>query len=159
MLGRKRREQMELFVAGSLEQLIPEEHILFRVNRVLDHGWLRAEVADCYCGDNGRPGVDPEVALGGLPRRGEEPARTGEGGALRTCEHEDTLLPDGVCGQPQAARHRCSCEYMRPVEGLVRPEPPPARPSRPFTLRGLPRPRRVSRQPARSRNGVIQQSR
>ena len=63
MLGRKRREQMDLFVAGSLERLIPEDHVLKRVDRVLDLSWLRAEVADCYCLDNGRPGVDPEVAL------------------------------------------------------------------------------------------------
>ena len=48
MLGRKNREQFDLFVAGSLEQLIPKDHVLFRVNRVLDLGWLREEVANCY---------------------------------------------------------------------------------------------------------------
>ncbi len=63
MLDRKRRGQMELFVAGSLEQLIPEDYILFRVNRVLDLSWLREEVAECYCADNGRPGIDPEVVV------------------------------------------------------------------------------------------------
>ena len=63
MLGRKNREQLDLFVAGSLEQLIPKDHILARVNRVLDLSWLREEVADCYCTDNGRPGIDPEVAV------------------------------------------------------------------------------------------------
>ncbi len=63
MLGRRRRAQLELFVTGSLERLIPEDHILARVNRVLDLSWLREEVADCYCADNGRPGIDPEVAV------------------------------------------------------------------------------------------------
>lgn len=63
MLGRRNRAQMELFVAGSLEKLIPEDQILFRVNRVLDLSRLRAEVADCYCADKGRPGVEPEVAV------------------------------------------------------------------------------------------------
>lgn len=63
MLGRKPRDQLELFVTGSLDQLVPEDHVLARVDRVLDLGWLRAEVADCYCGDNGRPGIDPEVAV------------------------------------------------------------------------------------------------
>ena len=63
MMGRQRREQMDLFVAGSLDRLIPEDHVLVRVDRVLDLSWLREEVADCYCADNGRPGVDPEVAL------------------------------------------------------------------------------------------------
>ena len=63
MLGRKARERLELFVTGSLDQLVPEDHVLARVDRVLDLGWLREEVADCYSGDNGRPGIDPEVAV------------------------------------------------------------------------------------------------
>ena len=45
------RLYMDLFITGSLERLIPEDHILARVNRVLDLGRLREEVADCYCAD------------------------------------------------------------------------------------------------------------
>ena len=63
MLGRKDRDQAELFVTGSLRQLVPDDHILARVDRVLDLSWLRAEVADLSCADNGRPGIDPEVAV------------------------------------------------------------------------------------------------
>ncbi len=63
MLGRRDRSQLELFVTGSLEQLVPEDHVLARVDRVLDLGWLHGEVADCYCADNGRPGIDSEVAV------------------------------------------------------------------------------------------------
>ena len=63
MLERKCRDQLESFVAGSLEQLVPEDHVLARVDCVLDLGWLREEVAECYCADNGRPGIDPEVAV------------------------------------------------------------------------------------------------
>ena len=63
MLGRKARDQLELFVTGSLDQLVPEDHLLARVDRVLDLGWLREEVAECYSADNGRPGIDPEVAV------------------------------------------------------------------------------------------------
>ena len=63
MLGRKDRDQLELFVTGSLEQLVPEDHVLARVDRVLDLSWLHEELADCYCPDNGRPGIDPEVAV------------------------------------------------------------------------------------------------
>jgi transposase len=63
MLGRKERDQLELFVTGSLRQMVPEDHILARVDRVLDLGWLRDEVADLYCAENGRPGIDPEVAV------------------------------------------------------------------------------------------------
>ena len=42
MLERKNRAQMDLFITGSLEKLVPADHILARVNRVLDLGWLRA---------------------------------------------------------------------------------------------------------------------
>ena len=63
MLGHKGRDQLELFITGSLRQLVPEDHVLVRVDRVLDLGWLREEVAECYCEDNGRPGIDPEVAV------------------------------------------------------------------------------------------------
>src|SRR3974390_2439959 len=63
MLGWKERDQLELFIAGSLRQLVPDDHILSRVDRVLDLSWLREAVADLYCAGNGRPGIDPEVAI------------------------------------------------------------------------------------------------
>ena len=63
MLGRKERDQLELFMTGSLRQLVPDDHVLARVDQVLDLSWLRSEVADLYCETNGRPGIDPEVAV------------------------------------------------------------------------------------------------
>jgi hypothetical protein len=63
MLGRKNRDQLKLFITGSLRQLVPDDHILARVDRVLDLSWLHAEVADLYCSDNGRPGIDPQAAV------------------------------------------------------------------------------------------------
>ena len=63
MLGHKEREQLELFITGSLRQLIPDDHVLVRVDDVLDLSWLRDEVSECYCLDDGRPGIDPEVAV------------------------------------------------------------------------------------------------
>ena len=63
MLGRKERSQLELFISGPLRQLIPDDHVLVRVDRVFDLSWLRDEVADCYCRDDGRPGIDPEAAV------------------------------------------------------------------------------------------------
>lgn len=63
MLGRKERGQLELFITGSLRGLIPDDHVLVRVDQVLDLGWLRAEVGDLSCPGNGRPGIDPAVAV------------------------------------------------------------------------------------------------
>jgi len=64
MLGSKCRGQTELMMAGSLRELVPDDHVLARADRVLNLCWLRAEVRDCYAADGaGRPGIDPEVAL------------------------------------------------------------------------------------------------
>src|SRR3954466_11864533 len=63
MLGRKERDQLELLITGSLRQLLPDDHILARVDRVLDLSWLRRRVPDLHCPDNGGRGIDPEVAV------------------------------------------------------------------------------------------------
>jgi transposase len=64
MLGSKLRGQTEFLIAGSLRDLIPDDHILARVDRVLDLSWLRSAVRDCYAPDGaGRPGIDPEAAV------------------------------------------------------------------------------------------------
>ncbi len=63
MIGRQNRWQEDLFVAGPLSSLIPDDHILKQVDKVLDMSWLRDEVKDLYCSDNGRPGIDPEAAV------------------------------------------------------------------------------------------------
>ena len=63
MIGRQDRWQEDLFVAGPLSDLVPDDHILQRVHAVLDLAWLREDVRDCYCDDNGRPSIDPESAV------------------------------------------------------------------------------------------------
>ncbi|WP_281177143.1 hypothetical protein [Belnapia moabensis] len=40
MLGSRVRGQTELLMAGSLRDLIPNDHILAREDRVLDLSWL-----------------------------------------------------------------------------------------------------------------------
>ncbi len=50
-------------MCGSLRDLVPDDHILARVDRVLDLGWLRDEVANLYAAGVGRPGIDPEAAV------------------------------------------------------------------------------------------------
>ena len=63
MIGNQKRWQEDLFVAGPLSSLIPDDYILKLVDKVLDLSWLRDEVKDLYCCDNGRPGIDPEAAV------------------------------------------------------------------------------------------------
>lgn len=72
MLGRRERRQLEFFMCGSLRDLVPDDHVLARVDRVLELAWLRSEVAEFYCATHGRPGICPEAAvrlmLAGLSR-------------------------------------------------------------------------------------------
>lgn len=63
MIGKQDRDQRTLFIAGDLADLIPEDHILKQVHKVLDLSWLHQAVAGSYCLDNGRPGIDPEAAV------------------------------------------------------------------------------------------------
>lgn len=67
MLGRKDRGQLELLNIGSLRGLIPDDHVLARIDDVPDVAWCRAEVWGLYCPDKGRPGIDPEVAVRPMP--------------------------------------------------------------------------------------------
>ena len=63
MIGKQDRWQEDLFVAGPLRDLIPDDHVLKRVSRILDLSWLRDEVRDLYNEAEGRPSIDPEAAV------------------------------------------------------------------------------------------------
>ena len=63
MLKRKPSVQWELFVPDPLEQLVSDDHVLVRVDRVLDPGWLHDEDADCHCAHSGRPGIELKTAV------------------------------------------------------------------------------------------------
>ncbi len=63
MLQRRGREQLEFFVCGSLRDLVPDDHVLARIDRVLELSWLHEEVADVYAPGVGRPAIDPEAAV------------------------------------------------------------------------------------------------
>jgi transposase len=63
MIGNKDRSKQTLFIVGDIDQFIPEDHILKRVDRCLDLSWLQQAVKSCYCLDNGRPSIAPEAAV------------------------------------------------------------------------------------------------
>ena len=46
-----------------LEALVPETHLLRKIERVMDYEWLYERLAPYYCHDNGRPGTDPVVLI------------------------------------------------------------------------------------------------
>lgn len=63
MLKRRPLVQLEVFVFGPLERMVPEDHVLARVDRVLDICWPHDDMVGCYCTDSGRPGINPEIAV------------------------------------------------------------------------------------------------
>jgi transposase len=63
MQTKRERFQQEMTLLPPLETLIPEDHPLRRLNRVLDLRFVHEAVRDRYCQDNGRPSVDPEVII------------------------------------------------------------------------------------------------
>lgn len=44
-----------------IEELVPKEHLLRKIDRVIDFEFIREKVKELYCADNGRPAVDPVV--------------------------------------------------------------------------------------------------
>lgn len=62
MLGQNRSAPM-LFQYVDVEALVPKNHLLRKVNAVLDLSFVRDAVAECYTPGRGRPSVDPELAL------------------------------------------------------------------------------------------------
>lgn len=63
MQTKRERLGLEMTLLPPLESLIPEDHHLRRLDRVLDLSFVHEAVQNCYCQDNGRPSIDPEVVL------------------------------------------------------------------------------------------------
>ncbi len=42
---------------------MPKEHLLRKIERVMDYEWLYERLDPYYCHDNGRPGTDPVVLV------------------------------------------------------------------------------------------------
>ncbi len=45
----------------SIEELVPQDHLLRKIARTIDFGFIREKTRGLYCVDNGRPAVDPVV--------------------------------------------------------------------------------------------------
>ena len=51
-----KQTEMELVV---LEDLIPEKHLLRKIEKYIDFTFVREKLSPFYCKDNGRPAFDP----------------------------------------------------------------------------------------------------
>lgn len=50
-------------VMVDLDGLVPKDHLLRRIEKVMDYDWLCERLTPYYCHDNGRPGTDPVVQI------------------------------------------------------------------------------------------------
>src|SRR5262249_22771046 len=62
MMGPRQIEQAALFYAFSLERHIPADHLLRSIDRLVERGELRRELARFYS-SIGRPSIDPELMM------------------------------------------------------------------------------------------------
>jgi transposase len=62
MMGRLERGQGQLFYDVCLEKLVPPDHLVRRLDAVVDLSWVPRELAPCYS-HTGRPSIDPELML------------------------------------------------------------------------------------------------
>jgi len=60
MLKQKETPQSKLEMVA-INQLVPKDHLLRKIDRSIDFSFIRKKVAHLYCADNGRPALDPEV--------------------------------------------------------------------------------------------------
>lgn len=47
----------------SLEELVPEDHLVRKIDQAIDFSFIYDLVEDLYCEDNGRPSIDPVVLI------------------------------------------------------------------------------------------------
>ena len=59
MLRKTPAPQQHQLEMVTLEQLVPKDHLVRKVDAAIDFEFIREEVAHLYCPDNGRPPVDP----------------------------------------------------------------------------------------------------
>lgn len=50
-------------VIVDIDALVPKDHLLRKIEKVMDYDWLYERLDPYYCHDNGRPGTDPVVLI------------------------------------------------------------------------------------------------
>jgi transposase len=62
MMGRQQQRQDQFFYNFCLDDLVPGDHLVRRIDAVLDLSWLHGELAPYYS-HTGRPSIDPELMM------------------------------------------------------------------------------------------------
>ena len=59
----KKRDGRCDVVMTDVEGLVPSDHLVRKIEAVMDYDWLYGRLSPYYCEDNGRPGIDPVVLI------------------------------------------------------------------------------------------------
>ena len=62
MMGRLESDQGQLFYEFCLDNAVPEDHLVRKIDTALDLSWLRSELSPHYS-SMGRPSIDPELMI------------------------------------------------------------------------------------------------
>ena len=65
MLRRAEPEQTAIEMV-MLEELVPQDHLLRKIDAVIDFSFIHDLTAPLYCADNGRPPLDPTLMFKAL---------------------------------------------------------------------------------------------
>ena len=58
-----RKDARNEIIMVDIEALVPKDHLLRKIEKVMDYEWLYERLEPYYCHDNGRPGTDPVVLI------------------------------------------------------------------------------------------------
>ena len=58
-----RKDARKEVIFTDLEGLAPQNHLLRKIERVMDYEWLYERLEPYCCHDNGRPSTDPVVLI------------------------------------------------------------------------------------------------
>lgn len=62
MMTRKNNFQLKMHMV-TIEDLVPQEHLLRKIDSLIDFSFIYDEMVDSYCSNNGRPSVDPVILV------------------------------------------------------------------------------------------------
>lgn len=62
MMTRTNNKQIEFHLI-TIENLVPEDHFLRKLDSLVDFSFIYQEAESCYCQNNGRPCVDPVILI------------------------------------------------------------------------------------------------
>jgi transposase len=58
---RSNRNKQQSYELVSLEELVPADHLLRKIDKYINFSFIEEKVRPLYCQDNGRPAIDPVV--------------------------------------------------------------------------------------------------